>query len=189
MDTTFKFLRKKHHLAIELRYLGHTYQEIADAIQDETGEACSASGIRNWFSDGGKLQQPYLQYCEKENTGRERETRIRLRSLTQDAVERLKKTLLDEKDKEGIRAAIYVLDKILGKANETINLNVNDYEHLTDEQLAAELTKLQRAADSNQPANAAEPEADAASGTETAGSPEVSELGQAELGDQQGSAA
>lgn len=183
MKHTLKNLRKKHHLAIELRYAGKPYNEIANTIQTETGEACSASGVRNWFADGGKLQQAYFEYCEQENTTRERETRMRLRSLTQDAVERLKKALQDDSDKEGIRASIYVLDRILGKTEENIHLNINEYEHLSDEQLNAELAKLVPGrSDSGESGITEATETVPAPGSKAATESQVPELGTQQLG-------
>jgi len=186
MTHQLKILRKKHHLAVELRYLGKTYLEIAEEIKNQTGEFCSASGIRNWFAEGGKLLPAYFSYCEQENSARERDTRIHLRSLTQEAVGRLKKSLVDDKDKEGIRSAIYVLDKILGKTEENINLKVNDYEQLSDEELDRELARVQLAARTEEPKEA---EVAPASGDQAKGGNEIPELGQEELGDKQGPAA
>lgn len=54
-------LNKYEKKAIELKYNGYTYGEMSKTM----GNKIASGTLRNWFSHGGKLHVPYLQFVEQ----------------------------------------------------------------------------------------------------------------------------
>lgn len=66
-------MRKKHWLAIEYRYLGMTYPEIAAKITEAgDAETLAAETVRRWFMAGGMLEHMYIVHSQQESERRRR---------------------------------------------------------------------------------------------------------------------
>lgn len=95
----FKF-RRYHHLAIELRYGGKTYKEIAESLTKIFKVNIRPDRIGHWFASSGILEQPYLDFANKES---ERSRRLVLEELKKLAPRIPKKliALLERSDESG----------------------------------------------------------------------------------------
>lgn len=84
-ETKGKKIFKKmsyHYRAVELRYEGKTYQEIADILTRESHKDFNDSArIRRWFMSGGILEKDYSDYAKKENERRRRVTLEELKKI------------------------------------------------------------------------------------------------------------
>jgi len=66
MENTSK-LNLKEQMAIELRYLGNTLEEVAEKTDT------LINTVNGWFRSGGKLHIPYIEYVESMNKKRQKD--------------------------------------------------------------------------------------------------------------------
>lgn len=69
-DAKTKKLYACHHRAVELRYYGKTYGEIAETISKELGKNYQEPRVRRWFGAGGIVESEYKDYSGLENDRR-----------------------------------------------------------------------------------------------------------------------
>ncbi len=62
-----------HYRAVELRYAGKNYPEIAEALTTEFKKDFTHDRMRKWFARKGILETQYLDYAKKENERRRQE--------------------------------------------------------------------------------------------------------------------
>lgn len=70
-----------HHRAIELRYMGNTYEEVAQKLKEEFQKEFQNIRLRQWFRSGGILEALYLDYSKKENDRRRQLTLEKMKSV------------------------------------------------------------------------------------------------------------
>lgn len=61
-----------HYRAVELRYEGLTYREIAKILSEEYDRNIKEQTLRWWFKSGGRCEKHYLDYANKESERRRR---------------------------------------------------------------------------------------------------------------------
>lgn len=77
-------IQKKHNRAVELRYAGKTYEEIAAILTEEfPGKVSLTQSVRRWFMSGGRLEQEYTDYARKENERRRAFTMEEMKKLVE----------------------------------------------------------------------------------------------------------
>lgn len=74
-------LQAYHFRAIELRYSGNTYKEVATQLETEFKKSFKDQTIRFWFSKNGQLDELYLDYARQENDRRRQHMREELKKL------------------------------------------------------------------------------------------------------------
>jgi len=103
--------------AIELRYLGKKYAEIAMAID------VPVHTVQKWFAPSYDiLYKPYLDYCDKRNAERHELATRKLRSLLSKAVRKMEKLLEAENENVQHKAALEIIDRNLGKNVQRVEL-------------------------------------------------------------------
>lgn len=88
---------EKDFKAIELKYLGNSYQEIAQAVGVEH------STVKSWFMRSGRLSRAYLEYSMEESKNRKDNAR-QLFAISMDKAVKTLSGLLDSQD-ERVRFA------------------------------------------------------------------------------------
>lgn len=158
-------LERKHLIAIENKFNGKTYAQIIEIIKEKTGESLSIQSLKSWFMTTGKLFKPYLRYSEKHNELRILESKNALKSLTSQAVKVVRDAMIEYitvnikcphcneefvKDIKiptniKIAAAKEVLDRGLGKAEETVNIipKTSPYDELKDDDIKQRTKQLE----------------------------------------------
>lgn len=157
---------KKHQIAIKYRYEGKKDKEISKIIKNITGQTMSEYTIRNWFVAGGKLHDSYCDYMEKQNESLIKKGRQELKGLVTSAIKVVKNAMVEymtvkvkcpnckEEFLESVKiptttklsASKEVLDRVLGKADENININaqVGLYSKLKDDELERRTKDIER---------------------------------------------
>ncbi len=75
-------LFEMHYKALEYRYGGFTYKEIAEALNKEYPKMPPPyERIKKWFEVGGIVEQPYIDYAKKENDRRRQHLRQKMEGL------------------------------------------------------------------------------------------------------------
>lgn len=74
-------LQAWHYEAIELRYNGSKYKEIANALFDKYGKYILEGRIRKWFMTGGILHDLYAEYSKQQTEERRELMHQQLRQL------------------------------------------------------------------------------------------------------------
>src|SRR3990167_9370763 len=67
---TKRSLQAHHHVAIEMRYVGKTYSQIAEDLTAQFKRDFRADVVARWFRSNGILELEYLDYARKENDRR-----------------------------------------------------------------------------------------------------------------------
>lgn len=146
-----KSSKKYHKRAIELKYKGKSYNDIAESLSVEfkksgVKDGFSEQTIKDWFRENGTLAEAYRQY-EEEWDAINRELRIAalkagvqiLESNFRMTCEMLIALLGSEKDIVKLGAIREILDRVVGKAKQPIELggnvgvNLNKHEHRLEE--------------------------------------------------------
>ena len=144
-------LNKKYRDAMEHKYQGMAYIDIAKEVD------VSLNTIKSWFKTGGLLFDKYYIFAEEKIAALEKESKMLLRREIWNAVAVMNKALreyvsvkttckhckkevtvkVDLPTQHRVRAAVEVLDRVFGKSEQKISgeVQVNNYEHLTEEQL------------------------------------------------------
>lgn len=143
-------MEKYHKRAIELKYKGKSYDEIAEILAQEfkknrVGQFTKQT-IADYFKEAGTLYEAYRQY-EEEWDAINRELRTAalkagvqmLESNFRMTCEMLIALLGSEKDIVKLGAIREILDRVVGKAKQPIELggnvgvNLNKHEHRLEE--------------------------------------------------------
>lgn len=92
-----------HFRAIELRYQGKKYEEIAQIISKEFlfKDLISSGTIRNWFCRGGYLHPLYIEYAKQENRYRAEVMHTEIKKVTPKLAEVFDKLITGRKDENG----------------------------------------------------------------------------------------
>lgn len=99
-DAKTKKLHACHHRAVELRYLGKTYGEIAEVISKELDNNYQEPRVRRWFGTGGIVENEYKHYSEQENNRRRQLISNHLYALLP-RIPELIEAILNRKDRFG----------------------------------------------------------------------------------------
>lgn len=140
-----KLLKKHHKRAMELKYKGKTYEDVADILNEEFGKSAVKEGfnentLKHWFREGGTLVVPYREYAdEMDNINREiiediKRAGIRIRGENfRTANEMLVALMASENDSVKLGAIKELLDREEGKAKQRteveIKETIEDYAH------------------------------------------------------------
>jgi hypothetical protein len=139
-------LQAWHYEAIELRWQGKTYREMAEIIWSKYGKRLREDRMRRWFTRGGILHDKYEEYASRENDMRQSDIRQRLTALAESIPDVLQDTLFQPlrnpftgqilKDEQGnilyirnktTNEAVKILATMLGaKFDESENNKVGD---------------------------------------------------------------
>ena len=103
-------MNKKHSLAIEMRYEGKKYSDIAKKVDSKE------QTVRKWFMVKGKLKDDYDSYERDENLFRAGEAKKVFRRDVVAAAKTLSKLLKSEDHRIRINAAKEILCRELGDA-------------------------------------------------------------------------
>ena len=124
-----KQLKAPHREAIRLRYEGKTTDEIVEHLTAKRLKA-NSNTIKDWFRAGGLLEVAYENYCrEQENIETEVKNALHkhadfvLGRCVKIAAEMVVALMGSQKDEVKLKAAIEVLDRVLGKPS---NLPANE---------------------------------------------------------------
>lgn len=145
-----KPLEKYHKRAIELKYKGKGYDEIAETLDQEFKKnrvgKFTKQTIADYFKEAGTLYEAYRQYEDEWDTiNRELRTAALkagvqiLESNFRMTCEMLIALLGSEKDIVKLGAIREILDRVVGKAKQPIELggnvgvNLNKHEHRLEE--------------------------------------------------------
>lgn len=145
-----KTLEKYHKRAIELKYKGKSYDEIAETLDQEFKKnrvgKFTKQTIADYFKEAGTLYEAYRQYEDEWDTiNRELRTAALkagvqiLESNFRMTCEMLIALLGSEKDIVKLGAIREILDRVVGKAKQPIELggnvgvNLNKHEHRLEE--------------------------------------------------------
>lgn len=167
-ETQLNQLALPERIAIEEKYKGLRYALIKNVILKETGQDIPEATILGWFKSDGKLFGVYQFFAEQNNQLREREARIGLGSLINNAVAVLSQAMLEKTVSKftcphcnqtsevkldiptptRLKAAIQILDRVLGKPNQIVefenDLTVNTYPNLTTEELVEKIKETNK---------------------------------------------
>lgn len=129
-----KLLKEYHKKAIELKYKGKTYEEIADILNEEFEKSGVKPGfsqqtVKDWFREGGTLVETYRKY-EEEWDAVNKELMIAIRKAGfkileenfRTASEMLIALLGSEKDSVKLGAIKEIYDRLLGKAKQSVEV-------------------------------------------------------------------
>jgi len=132
-----KHLSARHKLAFELKYKGHSYQNIADALKRKFPKSRPAKfneqTIKDWFKENGRLYKAYCLYegemdqihAETMEIVRKAGARIREENFRL-ANEMLVALMGSPNDSVKLAAIKEILDRVEGKPKENISLNNQD---------------------------------------------------------------
>lgn len=147
-----KHLTEYHKKALELKYKGNPYQDIAEILNSQFGKSRKAGfteqTIKDWFKESGTLCETYKLY-EQEMDEIHRETidaikkagvRIREQNF-RIANEMLVALIGSQTDSVKLGAIRELLDRVEGKPKEVISI---DEKHATYEQIIRELEREQQ---------------------------------------------
>lgn len=110
----WQHLPKAEMQAIEMKYEGKSYREIAEEL-DITYDT-----IAEWFRTVGKLRDVYISYAAQQNELIRSEATQELKGLLKKAVRRIGKLVESKNEKVALNAAQEVLDRELGKPTQPI---------------------------------------------------------------------
>lgn len=120
-----KQLKANHREAIRLRYEGKTTDEIVEHLTTKRLKA-NSNTIKDWFRAGGLLEIEYENYCqEQENIEQEvksalyKHAGLVLGRCVKIAAEMVAALMGSQKDEVKLKAAIEILDRVLGKPSQT----------------------------------------------------------------------
>lgn len=139
-----KHITKYHEHALELKYKGHSYQNIADDINRKFEKSRKAKfteqSIKDWFKESGTLCETYRLYEQEmdaihhETTEVVRKAGVRIREQNfRLANEMLVALMGSQNDAVKLAAIKEILDRVEGKPKETIHLSEHDLAELTPE--------------------------------------------------------
>lgn len=129
-----KHLSEYHKLAFELKYKGHSYQNIADSLNRKCPKSrpakFSQQTIKDWFKEDGRLYKAYCIYetemdqlhAETMEIVRKAGARVREENFRL-ANEMLVALMGSSNDAVKLAAIKEILDRVEGKPKENINLN------------------------------------------------------------------
>ena len=132
-----KHLSARHKLAFELKYKGHSYQSIADALKKKFPKSRPAKfneqTIKDWFKENGRLYKAYCVYesemdqihAETMEIVRKAGARIREENFRL-ANEMLVALMGSSNDAVKLAAIKEILDRVEGKPKENIMLDNQD---------------------------------------------------------------
>jgi len=132
-----KHLSARHKLAFELKYKGHSYQSIADALKKKFPKSRPAKfneqTIKDWFKENGRLYKTYCVYesemdqihAETMEIVRKAGARIREENFRL-ANEMLVALMGSSNDAVKLAAIKEILDRVEGKPKENIMLDNQD---------------------------------------------------------------
>ncbi len=132
-----KHLSARHKLAFELKYKGHSYQSIADALKKKFQKSRPAKfneqTIKDWFKENGRLYKAYCVYenemdqihAETMEIVRKAGARIREENFRL-ANEMLVALMGSSNDAVKLAAIKEILDRVEGKPKENIMLDNQD---------------------------------------------------------------
>ncbi len=147
-----KHLTEYHKKALELKYKGNPYQDIAEILNSRFEKSRKAGfteqTIKDWFKESGTLCETYKLY-EQEMDEIHRETMdaikkagVRIREQNfRIANEMLVALIGSQTDSVKLGAIRELLDRVEGKPKEVISI---DGEHTTYEQIIRELEQEQQ---------------------------------------------
>lgn len=153
-----KHLTEYHKKAMELKYKGNPYQDIAEILDSQfqksrKGEFTEQT-IKDWFKEAGTLCETYKLY-EQELDGVHKETMdaikkagVRIREHNfRIANEMLVALIGSQTDSVKLGAIKELLDRVEGKSKEVISI---DEKHTTYEQIIRELEREQQEYEKNE---------------------------------------
>lgn len=113
-----KALTRDEMRAIELRYEGKTFKEIAAELD------MSENTLRNWFAPAyERLYPAYLEYADRQNEVAMELAQRKLKGLIGKAVDAIGELVqMADKDSTRLSAAEGVLERALGKVTQNVNL-------------------------------------------------------------------
>ena len=113
--TKIDFMGKKETKAIELKYMGETYEKISQMV------GVSLPTIKEWFSSSGRLRGSYLEYEREQNDFLNKEAKLSLKRSVPKASKTLRDLLDDKNPTIRLRAAHMILERELGISKEVDN--------------------------------------------------------------------
>ena len=120
-----KQLKAPHREAIRLRYEGKTTDEIVEHLTAKRLKA-NSNTIKDWFRAGGLLEVEYENYCrDQENIETEVKNALYKHAdlvfgrCVKIAAEMVVALMGSQKDEVKLKAAIEILDRVLGKPSQT----------------------------------------------------------------------
>lgn len=121
-------LNQQELMAIELKYLGYKYSEIATKINTTENQ------VSDWFRHRGKLFKEYLEYAKQNNEAIIAESKLLLKSKVSEAVETLIQLMrggIGGQNSEPIpysvqfKASTEIINHTIGKPELTIKTDSN----------------------------------------------------------------
>lgn len=141
-----KHLTKYHKAALELKYRGTLYRDIAEKLTErfskEVGRTFSEQTVKDWFKEGGTLFEDYRKYeseideIERENLIIIKKMGVRIREENfRIANEMLVALMGSDTDSTKLGAIRELLDRVEGKPREAITIDENrtSYEQIIRE--------------------------------------------------------
>ena len=107
-------MNKRHRLAIELKYEGKKYADIAEAVN------VHEKTVGAWFYKSGKLYDAYKQYAEEEGKIRREEALDIFRKNIKNAAVILSSLMAERDPRVKFKAAKEIIDRELGRAVEKV---------------------------------------------------------------------
>jgi hypothetical protein len=133
-------MNQLHQLAIELKYEGKVYEEISQALNNKL----TAGTLKKYFSEGGLLQVPYLEYQELQTKLRHKEARNLFKSHVSKAAKVITDTLDNAIHNGDNKLAVQAAEKVLDRAGFIIPTKIDsettdarDPKDMTQEELHA----------------------------------------------------
>jgi len=147
-----KHLTEYHKKALELKYKGNPYQDIAEILNSQFEKSRKAGfteqTIKDWFKESGTLCETYKLYeqemdeIHRETTDAIKKAGVRIREQNfRIANEMLVALMGSQHDNVKLGAIKELLDRIEGKPKEVISI---DEKHTTYEQIIRELEREQQ---------------------------------------------
>ena len=147
-----KHLTEYHKKALELKYKGNPYQDIAEILNSQFEKSrkteFTEQTIKDWFKESGTLCETYKLYeqemdeIHRETTDAIKKAGVRIREQNfRIANEMLVALMGSQHDNVKLGAIKELLDRIEGKPKEVISI---DEKHTTYEQIIRELEREQQ---------------------------------------------
>lgn len=114
---TFELMPLAYYEAMEMRFLGFTYKEISKKVELSEGH------LRVLFHKNGILHDAYQDYVAKEVQYRVDHTREIFSAHIEEVARRFVTIVTSGKDIPAIMAGKEILERVLGKVKDDVNLN------------------------------------------------------------------